>query len=111
MRWVALAGLVRAETLGDGHQRLEVPLSGGRMFRLDNPDFRELASDEHEAMTFDRALLFLRHGRRVVRKSWSEAPLGNLQLTEGSLHWSLDDSMTAMLPGEDLLANDWVVLP
>lgn len=69
-------------------------------------------SDDSQPMTFERALLFAKvRGRRIVRKSWDVLALGNLQVVEGHLRWSLDDGMTVILASEDLLAGDWVVLP
>lgn len=111
MRWVALTTLTRMTPVSDG-QRVEVPLSGGRTFKVDDADARELASDDSQPMTFERALLFAKvRGRRIVRKSWDVLALGNLQVVEGHLRWSLDDGMTVILASEDLLAGDWIVLP
>lgn len=48
MRWVAITVLTRMTPVSDGNpgQRVEIPVSGGRTFRLEDLDARDLASDE-----------------------------------------------------------------
>lgn len=113
MRWVALTGMVRAFPQGDGHpgQRIEVPLSGGRSFRVDDLEFRELTSGEHDEMTFERALLFARAGRNIRCRHWEEGAY--IATVNGTLRWCTPDGEARglLLPGDDMLATDWIVLP
>lgn len=114
MRAFALGGIVRAErslgAQGDDGYRFEV---NGHTTWIDRIEFERLAKPDTEPMRFGQALDFALAGRRIRRRGWGhgEDAEGSLEIHDGHLR-QIDSSLFhVQIQSEDLLADDWVVVP
>ena len=108
MRRYAFAHIAMVSPDASQPSEVRVEKPDGYTHRLDAREVPYIASHDGEPMPLERALLFLKAGRRIKRRDWGDGDA--LVLDGGQLRVADTGAFGPLLGGEHLLASDWVVV-